>query len=98
MWWDQTIARWHREGLPSAYHFSQVFEIARAFGLDPYRQFWSGTTDSTIAATRHHVEDSLPAWTTKHHPACPWMSSDAIRDCWGNKRDSEKILSVRHIS
>ena len=38
------------------YHFSQVFEIARYFGLDPYQQFWFSTTDPTIAATQHHVE------------------------------------------
>lgn len=56
MWWDQTIARWHREGLPANLHFSQVFDIAAHFGLDPYQQFWFSTTDPTIAATQHHVE------------------------------------------
>lgn len=56
MWWDQTIARWHGEGLPANLHFSQVFDIAAHFGLDPYQQFWFSTTDPTIAATQHHVE------------------------------------------
>ena len=56
MWWDQTIARWHNEGLPHGLKFSQVFDIARYFGLDPYQQFWFSTTDPTIAATQHHVE------------------------------------------
>jgi hypothetical protein len=56
MWWDETIARWHGEGLPQEPHFSQVFDIARYFGLDPYQQFWFSTTDPTIAATQHHVE------------------------------------------
>lgn len=56
MWWDQTIARWHGEGLPRELKFSQVFDIARFFGLDPYQQFWFSTTDSTIEATQHHVE------------------------------------------
>lgn len=56
MWWDQTIERWHGEGLPSEYHFSQVIDIARYFGLDSYQQFWFSTTDPTIAATQHHVE------------------------------------------
>jgi hypothetical protein len=37
MWWDQTIARWHSEGLPKSLEFSRVFEIARYFGLDPYQ-------------------------------------------------------------
>ena len=56
MWWDETIARWHGEGLPRELKFSQVFEIARHFGLDPYQQFWFSTTDPTIEATQHHVE------------------------------------------
>lgn len=56
MWWDLTIARWHAEGLPRELKFSQVFEIAQYFGLDPYQQFWFSTTDPTIAATQHHVE------------------------------------------
>jgi hypothetical protein len=56
MWWDQTIARWHNEGLPRDLKFSQVIEIAEQFGLDPYQQFWFSTTDPTIEATQHHVE------------------------------------------
>jgi hypothetical protein len=56
MWWDETINRWHREGLPAQLKFSQVFDIARHFGLDPYQQYWFSTTDPTIEATQHHVE------------------------------------------
>lgn len=56
MWWDETIARWHGEGLPRELKFSQVFDIAQWFGLDPYQQFWFSTTDPTIEATQHHVE------------------------------------------
>jgi len=56
MWWDLTIERWHREGLPRELHFSQVLDISRFFGLDPYQQFWFSTTDPTIQATQHHVE------------------------------------------
>ena len=56
MWWDETIARWHLEGLPGSIRFSQVIEIAGHFGLDPYQQFWFSTTDPTIEATQHHVE------------------------------------------
>jgi len=56
MWWEQTIARWHGEGLPQAFHSEQVFDIAQWFGLDPYQQFWFSTTDPTIEATQHHVE------------------------------------------
>lgn len=56
MWWDETIARWHEEGLPRSYRHSQVFEISEYFGLDPYQQFWFSTTEPTIEATQHHVE------------------------------------------
>ncbi len=56
MWWDETIVRWHREGLPRELKFSQVIEIAQHFGLDPYQQFWFSTTDPTIEAKQHHVE------------------------------------------
>ena len=54
MWWDETIARWKREGLPG--ELSEVFDIAEYFGLDPYQQFWFSTTDPTIEAVQHHVE------------------------------------------
>jgi len=56
MWWDQTIARWHCEGLPDNLSFDRVIEIARFFDLDPYQQYWFSTTDPTIEATQHHVE------------------------------------------
>jgi hypothetical protein len=54
MWWDLTIERWHGEGLPT--HLNDVFEISQYFGLDPYKQFWLSTTESTIEAVQHHVE------------------------------------------
>jgi hypothetical protein len=56
MWWDETIRRWHHEGLPVELGFSQVFDISQHFGLDPYQQYWFSTTDPTIEATQHHVE------------------------------------------
>ncbi len=56
MWWDETIARWHQEGLPRQLRFNEVLQISDHFGLDPYQQFWFSTTDPTIAATQHHVE------------------------------------------
>ncbi|MBI2929898.1 MAG: hypothetical protein HYY24_29925 [Verrucomicrobia bacterium] len=56
MWWDLTIERWHQDGLPRELHFSQVFDIAQYFGLDPYQQFWFSTTEPTIEATQHHIE------------------------------------------
>jgi uroporphyrinogen-III decarboxylase len=54
MWWDETIKRWHGEGLPAA--LTRVFDIHEYFGMDPYLQYWFSTTDPTIEATQHHVE------------------------------------------
>ena len=54
MWWDQTIKRWHGEGLPG--DKTSVFDIHEHFGMDPYIQYWFSTTDPTIEAAQHHVE------------------------------------------
>jgi len=55
MWWDQTIDRWHGEGLPRTMAFEDVFEISEYFGLDPYQQFWFGATE----ASEHFTEGGI---------------------------------------
>jgi len=37
-WWDETIDRWHGEGLPP--ELTDRYDICRHFGLDMYRQDW----------------------------------------------------------
>ena len=37
-WWNQTIDRWHAEGLPAA--LTERYDICRHFGLDLYKQEW----------------------------------------------------------
>lgn len=37
-WWDETILRWHGEGLPE--EITDRYEICRYFELDMYRQDW----------------------------------------------------------
>lgn len=54
MWWDETVARWHKDGLDP--NLTDIFEIHDKFGLDPYKQYWFSTTDATIEAAQHHVE------------------------------------------
>lgn len=54
MWWDKTIERWHKEGLPP--NMTDIFDIHEYLGLDPYKQFWFSTTEATIEAAQHHVE------------------------------------------
>jgi hypothetical protein len=38
IWWDKTIDRWKREGLPN--ELNEEGEIRNFFGLDPVRQCW----------------------------------------------------------
>ncbi len=54
MWWDETIERWHGEGLDA--NLTNIFDIHEYFGLDPYKQYWFSTTEATIEAEQHHVE------------------------------------------
>lgn len=37
-YWDQTLARWHAEGLPA--ELTDSYDIRRYFGLDSFRQLW----------------------------------------------------------
>jgi hypothetical protein len=92
MWWDLTIDRWHREGLPA--QLTDVFEIHEYFGLDPYKQFWFSTTAPTIEAVQHHVEGTvasmedyrrvLPSLYPDHSGAIeamgPWSCRQATGD------------------
>ena len=38
VWWDETIERWHGEGLPA--EVTDRYDICRHFGLDVYKQDW----------------------------------------------------------
>jgi hypothetical protein len=55
MWWDKTLARWRTEGLPDRLA-GDVFAIHEYFGLDPYKQFWFGTTDPDMEEAQRKVE------------------------------------------
>jgi hypothetical protein len=96
MWWDQTIERWHHEGLPSDLKFSNVFGISQYFGLDPYIQFWFSTTEATIEATQHHVE-GVVANTEDYLRIKPRLypdHSEAIRSmrAWAEKQGNGEVV------
>jgi hypothetical protein len=92
LWWDETIARWKKEGLPA--DLDEVFDIAHYFGLDPYQQFWFSTTDPTIDAVQHHVEGIVstmddylkvrPRLFPDHDAAIASMSPWAARQARGD--------------
>ena len=94
MWWDETIERWHKEGLPADLEFSDVFGISQYFGLDPYMQFWFSTTDDTIEATQHHTEGTVstmddylklkPSFFPSHSKAIEGMAPWAQKQKEGN--------------
>mgnify|MGYP005633963139 CR=1 FL=1 len=45
-WWDKTIDRWKKEGLPN--DLEDAAEIREYFGLDRVRQYWLPTRKSTF--------------------------------------------------
>ena len=49
-WWDQTLARWRREGL----HSADRADVAAELGLDPYRQYWFGLTGPDLPVPAAH--------------------------------------------
>lgn len=92
MWWDKTLTRWYGEGLPTK--LTDVFEIHQYFGLDPYKQFWFSTNESTIEAVQHHIDGGvsdmddykrfLPHLFPDHSAAIEAMTPWAKRQSDGN--------------
>ncbi|MBI2437841.1 MAG: hypothetical protein HYV36_03390, partial [Lentisphaerae bacterium] len=52
VWWDQTIARWHREGLPA--ELTDRYAIARHFGQDIYKQDWFAVSAPDCPCPANH--------------------------------------------
>ena len=51
-WWNQTIDRWHTEGLPAS--LTDRYDICRHFGLEVYRQDWFRPRGPGCPAPRAH--------------------------------------------
>jgi hypothetical protein len=51
-WWDRTIDRWHREGLPA--ELTDRYAICRHFGLDIFRQHWFVASRPGAPRPPHH--------------------------------------------
>ena len=98
MWWDQTIARWHGEGLPAA--LTDVFDIAQYFGLDPYQQFWFSTTDPTIEAVQHHVEgivSNMDDYLRIRPRSIPIIAAIATHAPWAERQAEGEAVVWMHI-
>jgi len=57
VWWDKTIERWKKEGLPSS--LSDTFSISKYMGLDPYIQFWFNPISPDIANLFDNVHGAV---------------------------------------
>ncbi len=51
-WWNQTIDRWHGEGLPAT--LTDRYAICEHFGLDVYKQEWVGVLTAGCPQPRSH--------------------------------------------
>jgi hypothetical protein len=51
-WWNQTVDRWHAEGLPA--DCTDRYDICRHFGLDVYKQAWFGVARSSCPRPAAH--------------------------------------------
>jgi hypothetical protein len=51
-WWNQTVDRWHSEGLPTC--LSDRYAICRHFGLDVYKQDWFAVCDPDCPEPASH--------------------------------------------
>jgi hypothetical protein len=52
VWWDKTIDRWRKEGLPD--ELQSAGDIREYFGLDTHRQWWIGPMKSTCQPPPQH--------------------------------------------
>ena len=51
-WWDETLDRWHGEGLDPA--LTDQYDLFRHFGLDVYKQAWYRARNSDTPVPAHH--------------------------------------------
>jgi hypothetical protein len=79
-WWNQTVDRWHAEGLPA--DLTDRYDICRHFGLDVYLQDWVSPRGSGCPSPPHHgagiVADEAQYEQVRRH-LFPWPCVDRER-------------------
>ena len=71
-WWDQTVARWHSEGLPP--ELTDRYAICRHLGLEVYHQEWFRPYgDCPRGATREERQRGVLAHTGSYDSASALM-------------------------
>ncbi len=93
-WWDQTVERWHKEGLQE--DLKEAGEIREHFGLDRYRYFWVTPQGGTCPKPESHGagliknrEDYLKL--KKHLFPEPGFDRETLKR-WGEKQDKGELV------
>jgi len=75
-WWNKTIDRWKKEGLPN--DLVDSVEIREYFGLDRGRQWWIGTKKPTFPIEKHLYAfyDRPVVPKLKEYGIIPFVDSD----------------------
>jgi hypothetical protein len=95
IWWDQTIDRWHGEGLPP--EVTDRYAICRHFGLDMYRQDWFAACGPDCPQPKSHgagiieTGDEYARLRPHLYPADP-VNPRMWREWAREQRDGESVL------
>jgi hypothetical protein len=95
-WWDQTIARWHTEGLPPT--ITDRYDINRHFGVELYLQDWIGPW---IPPAPHHgapvitTEDEYERLRPNLYPApARILNADRLRQWAALQRSGDAVVWI----
>jgi len=87
-WWDKTLNRWRKEGLPA--HLNNAQDIMEYLGLDVHKQFWPPTvhgpgymselTDEGYNKIRPHI---------LHNEAVSWFKAEIEE--WAYKQQNQGV-------
>ena len=94
-YWDKTIDRWYKEGLP--HELSDRQEIREYLGLDPYTQYWIGMRSSETPKANHHlggiIQDQLGyenILSTLYKS--PDFKSDYFQKCKKENQNGDRVV------
>jgi hypothetical protein len=77
-WWDQTIARWHGEGLPAGVH--DRYDLYRHFGLEIYLQDWFRPRRANCPQAPSHGAPVMAPTMDAYEKLRPYLFPDDIVD------------------
>ncbi len=93
-WWDQTIARWHQEGLPA--RLTDRYDIVRYFDLDVYYQMRTSPRAATFPRVPHGqglVADDADYEAIKQHLFPPQTRPLSLLELWiKEQRRGEAVI------